>query len=134
MHRFALAAMLCTLVLPALAKDAGRDAYMIRVMKCVGPDAIIELYLPKSITRGGDNAIRAMRPAIGWYALDLSQALKGKPLEPVRISLSADKKTLIVNQYTRGLPPTRIPIKGGTVDFDQRFGTQAKCGAFNTQK
>jgi hypothetical protein len=28
------------------------------------------------------------------------------------------------------LKPTRIPVGGGTVDFDQRFGTGAKCEAF----
>jgi hypothetical protein len=71
-----------------------------------------------------------VRSVIGYYTLDLSELGKGKPLEPVRVSLSADKKWLIVNQYTRTLPPTRIPIGGGTVDFDQRFGTGAKCGAF----
>jgi hypothetical protein len=27
----------------------------------------------------------------------------------------------------RKLPPTRIPVGGGTVDFDQRFRTRAKC-------
>ena len=30
-----------------------------------------------------------------------------------------------------GLLPTAIPVAGGTVDFDQRFGTKAKCGPFN---
>ena len=75
-----------------------------------------------------------MPPTIGWYTLDLNDASKGKPLEPVRISVSPDKKTLILDQYTRGLPPTSIPITGGTVDFDQRFGTQAKCSELNWQE
>jgi hypothetical protein len=48
--------------------------------------------------------------------------------------MSADGKTVIVNQYTRSLPPTRIPVAGGTVDFDQRFGTGAKCGPFQAQE
>jgi hypothetical protein len=77
-----------------------------------------------------------MRPGqsvIGYYALDLTDANKGKMLEPVRVTLSADKTTVIVDQYTRGLPPTRIPTAGGTVDFDQRFGTAAKCGPFRSQ-
>ena len=52
----------------------------------------------------------------------------------MRVSISPDKKFLIVNQYTRGLPPTRIPVAGGTVDFDKRFGTEAKCSALNTQE
>jgi hypothetical protein len=70
---------------------------------------------------------------IGYYTLDLTGANKGKSLEPVKVSMTADGKTVIVNQYTRGLPPTRIPVDGGTVDFDQRFGTQAKCGPFQSQ-
>jgi hypothetical protein len=48
--------------------------------------------------------------------------------------MAAGGKAVIVNQYTRGLPPTRIPVNGGTVDFDQRFGTQAKCGPFRFQQ
>ena len=47
--------------------------------------------------------------------------------------MSADGKTVIVNQYTRGLPPTRIPVGGGTVDFDHRFATDAKCGPLQAQ-
>jgi hypothetical protein len=49
------------------------------------------------------------------------------------VSMTADGKTVIVNQHTRGLPPTKIPVGGGTVDFDQRFGTGAKCGPFQSQ-
>jgi hypothetical protein len=123
-----LAVFLCSV---ANAKDPGQDAYMIRVLACQGPDAAMEVYLPQSLALAGDAAVRKMKPTIGWYTLDLSSAGKGKMLEPVRVSLSADGKTVIVNQYTRGLPPTRIPVAGGVVDFDQRFGTQAKCGAFN---
>jgi hypothetical protein len=55
-------------------------------------------------------------------------------LEPVKVSMSADGKMVIINQYTRKLPPTRIPVAGGTVDFDQRFGTGAKCGPFQAQE
>jgi len=46
---------------------------------------------------------------------------------------AAAGKTVIVNQYTRGLPPTRIPVGGGTVNFDHRFATNAKCGPFQHQ-
>jgi hypothetical protein len=67
---------------------------------------------------------------IGYYTLDLTDANKGKVLEPVRASLTRNGKTVIVDQYTRKLPPTRIPADGGTVDFDQRFGTAANCGPF----
>jgi hypothetical protein len=75
--------------------------------------------------------ILAMPPTNGWYTLDLTGISKGKPPEPLRISISPDKKTLIVDQYTRGLPPTCILVTGGTVNFDQRFGRHAKCGELN---
>jgi hypothetical protein len=74
------------------------------------------------------------QPVIGYYTLDLTEANKGKVLEPVKVSMSADGKMVIINQYTRKLPPTRIPVAGGTVDFDQRFGTGAKCGPFQAQE
>jgi hypothetical protein len=114
----------------AAAKDP--DSFM-RVLFCEGEDARMEVYLPLALTVHGD-AILNMKPAIGWYALDLSSALKGKPLEPVRVSISPDRKFVVVDQYTRGLPPTRIPVAGGTVDFDQRFGKNAKCAAFNSRE
>ena len=122
------AVLLCT---NANAKDPGMDAAMIRVLACDGADAKMEVYLPQSLVNKGDQAIRKMKPTIGWYTLDLTSAEKGKVMEPVRVSMSADGKTVTVNQYTRGLPPTAIPVAGGTVDFDQRFGTKAKCGPFN---
>ena len=132
--QLALMTILCGLTMPAAASDPGVDAYMIRIMKCVGSDASMEIYLPQSLVFKGGTAVLSMAPMIGWYSLDLSAALKGKPLEPVRISISSDKKTLILDQYTRGLPLTRIPITGGTVDFDRRFGTRAKCSKLNSQK
>jgi hypothetical protein len=138
MKRLMLMSILCLLAWPAAAKDPGDGSYMIRVVSCEGVDATMEIYLPQSIVfKPGTpmlSNILAMKPAIGWYALDLTGAMKGKPLEPVRLSISPDKKFLIVDQYTRGHPPTRIPVTGGTVDFDQRFGTKAKCGALNWQE
>ena len=120
--------------LAAAAKDPGDEAYMIRVLACEGPDAKMEVYLPQSIVFGSTPLAKALaQPVIGYYTLDLSDANKGKPLEPVKISMTADGKTVIVNQYTRGLPPTRIPVNGGTVDFDRRFGTQAKCAPLRSQ-
>jgi hypothetical protein len=102
-----------------------------------GEGGSMELYLPQSVifaNRGSETSgMQAGQTVIGYYALDLTEANKGKSLEPVHVTLSADKKTVIVDQYTRGLPPTRIPVKGGTVDFDQRFGTGAKCGPFQAQ-
>jgi hypothetical protein len=121
--------------LPAVAKDPGKEAYMIRMLACEGPDAKMEVYLPQSVVFDRDGGARTINNSvIGYYALDLTEANKGKPLEPVRISLSPDKKTVIVEQYTRGLPPTCIPVAGGTVDFDNRFGTAAKCGPFQAQE
>jgi hypothetical protein len=121
--------------LPAAAKDPGKEAYMIRMLACEGPGAKMEVYLPQSSVFDRDGGTRTINNSvIGYYALDLTEANKGKPLEPVRISLSPDKKTLIVEQYTRRLPPTRIPVAGGTVDFDNRFGTAAKCGPFQAQE
>ncbi len=123
---------LCALPQLAAARSPGPDAYMVRVLSCEGPDARMEIYLPQSVIFGTDAArARALtRPVGGLYTLDLTAAGKGKVLEPVRVRLSRDGKSVVVDQYTRGLPPTRVPLDGGTVDFDQRFGTQAKCGKF----
>jgi hypothetical protein len=119
---------------PALAKDPGVDSYMIRMLSCAGPDATMEVYIPESIASDAKGMVHDLqKPVIGYYTLDLTPINKGKPLEPVKISMTADGKTVIVNQYTRGLPPTRIPVAGGTVDFDQRFGSGAKCGPFQAQ-
>jgi hypothetical protein len=106
--------------------------WLIRMLACHGEDADMEVYLPQSVVLA-NHGMRAGQLVNGYYALDLTGANKGKSLEPVHVTLSADKKTVIVDQYTRGLPPTRIPVGGGTVDFDQRFGTGAKCGPFQSQ-
>lgn len=121
---------------PAFAKDSDASASMIRMLACEGPDAKMEVYLPESAVMSGKaQMVQALsRPVIGYYTLDLTEANKGKVLEPVKISMTADGKTVVVNQYTRGLPRTRIPVGGGTVDFDQRFGTKAKCGPFQFQE
>ena len=108
---------------------------MIRMLACEGPDAKMEVYIPQSAAFDDKGLKHALaQPVIGSYALDLTAANKGKVLEPVKVSMSADGKTVTVNQYTRKLPPTRIPAAGGTVDFDQRFGTGAKCGPFQSQE
>jgi hypothetical protein len=115
----------------AFAADPGQDTYMIRVMVCKGDQVSMEIYLPQSIARDPAKLKSALaKQVVGYYTLDLTEPGKGKPLEPVKISMTGDGKTVIVDQYTRGLKPTRIPVSGGTVDFDQRFGTGAKCEAF----
>jgi hypothetical protein len=119
----------------AAAKDPTDADWMIRMMVCTqeGTPAM-EVYLPQSIVFGKKPLAQALaQPVIGYYTLDLTGANKGKPLEPVKVSMTADGKTVIVNQYTRGLPPTRIPVGGGTVDFDHRFATNAQCGPFQAQ-
>lgn len=136
MTRKMLLALACFLAmsLPATAGDPGQESYMIRMLTCEGPDAKMEVYIPQSAAFDNNGLKHALaQQVIGYYALDLTDANKGKPLEPVKVSMSADGKTVTVNQYTRKLPPTRIPVAGGTVDFDQRFGTGAKCGPFQSQ-
>lgn len=113
----------------AAAKPPGADAVMIRMIACEGEGVRMEVYLPLSV----DRHMRGGQSVIGYYTLDLTDVNKGKPLEPVRITLSTDETTVIVDQYLRGLPPTRIPVAGGTVDFDQRFARHAKCGPFQAQ-
>jgi hypothetical protein len=105
-----------------------------RVLACQNEDARMEVYVPEKLITGihVDNAHIAM-PVVGLYALDLSDAGKGKYLEPVRVSLTPDKSAVVVDQSTRKLPPTKVPVAGGTVSFDNRFATNTKCGAFNEE-
>ena len=127
--------LLWTLSLPADANDPGQQVYMIRMLSCKGANANMEVYISQSIALNGAALARALaQPVIGYYTLDLSELNKGKPLEPVKVSMTSDGKTVIVDQYTRKLPATRIPVGGGTVDFDKRFGTEAKCGPFQAQE
>ena len=128
-------ALLCEGSSSAVAKNPGQEADMIRMLACEGPDAKMELYVPQAIAlKNGSELVRSFaKPIIGYYTLDLTPYNKGKPLEPVKVSMTSDGKTIIVNQYTRVLPPTRIPVSGGIVDFDHRFGSAAKCGPFQAQ-
>jgi hypothetical protein len=128
-RRGLVAAISLCVATAAAAKQPGLEAAMIRMLACEGEGVRMEVYLPLSV----DRHMRGGQSVIGYYALDLTEANKGKPLEPVRVTLSADEKILTVDQYTRGLPPTRIPVAGGTVDFDQRFAKRAKCGPFQSQ-
>jgi len=119
------------LILVGLATPAAAtDEAMKRVFTCKGDDAAMEVYIPQSAVEGAGLTNVKVN---GAYTLDLTSAGKGKNLEPVHVSLSPDQKFVIVDQFTRGLPPTRIPVSGGTVNFDNRFGTNAQCGAFNEE-
>lgn len=96
-----------------------------RMLHCISPDGDVsmELFLPNAAELGGGQK----KPVIGYYALDLEKIGKGKPLEPVKVWKDDEAKVLIVDQYTRGLPPTRVPLDGGVVNFDNRFGDGARC-------
>ena len=119
------------LVLVGLATPAAAtDEAMKRVFTCKGDDAAMEVYIPQPAVEGAGLTNVKVN---GAYTLDLTSAGKGKNLEPVHVSSSPDQKFVIVDQFTRGLPPTRIPVSGGTVNFDNRFGTNAQCGAFNEE-
>ena len=127
---FVAAAVVSTSASAATLPD--NDVWLVRMMACNGQGVTMEIYLPQPVVyaKGG---MRASQTAAGYYTLDLTDANKGKNLEPVRVTMGADKKFITVNQYTRKLPPTRIPVGGGTVDFDQRFAKGAKCGPFQAQ-
>src|ERR1700730_10877777 len=108
--------------------------WTLMLFNSLSPDTAWNPFFLKREEKASDAARALIHPVIGYYTLDLTEANKGKVLEPVKVSLTADKKTVIVDQYTRKLPTTRIPVSGGTVDFDQRFGTGAKCGPFRAQE
>jgi hypothetical protein len=132
-----ISSIVATLIFIAPAASAAEVA-MRRVLSCVGPDANMdanmEVYLPETLLAGtGVKNAKLDKQVTGAYSLDLSEAGKGKMLEPVHVRYSADRKAVIVEQYTRKLPPTAIAVAGATVDFDQRFGTSAKCGPFNQE-
>jgi hypothetical protein len=107
---------------PAAAKDPTDADWLIRMMVCTQQNSPnMEIYLPQSIVFGKKPLAEVLaHPVIGYYTLDLTGANKGKSLEPVKVSISADGMSLIVHQYTRGFPPTRIPVGGDTVHFHHR--------------
>jgi hypothetical protein len=113
-----------------LAAASEHDRSMMRVLACTGDQVSMEVYLPLEVALSD---MPNMKPTYGYYTLDLSGPGKGKPLESVLVSISEDKKFVIGDQYTRKLKPTRSPIGGGTVDFDQRFGRHAKCGELSSK-
>ena len=120
----ALAAVMALAAMPVGAQDGA----FARVLQCKNQDAQVELYLPAAIAHAGNNWQALETRTTAYYVLDLSGAGKGKPLEPVRVTLSKDKRGLVVDQYTRGLPPSTVPLKGGKVTFDKRFAENMTCG------
>jgi hypothetical protein len=129
----ALAWAVALLRAPASAASLPDDrAWLIRMIACKGGGVTMEVYLPQSVVFA-PHGMEAGKIVNGYYTLDLTSLNKGKGLEPVHVTMSADKTSVTVDQYTRGLPATRIPIGGGTVDFDHRFGVGATCGPFQAQ-
>ena len=111
------------------SQSSAQEAYS-RVFLCDGDGAKMEIYIPASASR--DFALKDGRPVLAWYAVDLSDPdlNKGKSLEAVLVRYAEDKRALILYQFTRGLPLTAIPMGGGVVNFDNRFGSDAKCGPY----
>ena len=127
----------CTLGVPscialiALAptSSSAQEGAFARVLQCKNQDARVELYLPTAIAHAGD----------GWQALEKTTPgyLRARPLAvPARASRwspcaslsTKDKRGVVVDQYTRGLPPSTVPLKGGKVSFDKRFAENMTCG------
>lgn len=97
----------------------------------------VEIYIPDRLCCDGyDGLLKGLKnKQKGYYALDLTGAGKGKPLEPVHLQISRRPAGLLVTQHTRGLPPTLVPRNGGTVSFDKRFAVGLACKAlFDTSK
>jgi hypothetical protein len=118
-----LAATALTLV---AGEAPATDVAMRRVLSCVGPDAKMEVYVPDALVTGtGVQNAKLDKQVVGAYSLDLSDAGKGKTLEPVHVQYSSDRKSVIVDQYTRKLRPTAVAVAGATVDFDQRASRPA---------
>lgn len=129
----ALVAMISlSLASPALAGGVFLDVPMTRVFACEGPDAKMEIYVPQSLLLKRSIETQGLGGTVnGLYALDLSAAEKGKVVEPVRLRSTKDNRSIVMEQFTRKkLKPATIPVAGGTLDFDQRFGAKAKCGPF----
>ena len=129
----ALVAMISlSLASPALAGGVFLDVPMTRIFACQGPDAKMEIYVPQTLLLKRNIEKQGLGgTANGLYALDLTEAEKGKIVEPVRLRSTKDNLSIVMEQFTRkGLKPATIPLAGGTLDFDQRFGTGARCEAF----
>lgn len=111
-----------------------QDGSFTRVMVCRGDDALVELYLPRVLV-AGPVRVRLARPMIGFYGLELAEpAARGKTLEWVKVSVTADGRNLVVEQYLRQLPPVLVPLEGGRVSFDRKFAVDMDCGPFNEDR
>jgi hypothetical protein len=101
----ALAAAIALLSAPAFAATLPDDrTWLIRMVACKGNGVLMEVFLPQSVVLAPHGGMAAGATADGYYTLDLTELNKGKVLEPVHVTMSADKKFVTVDQYTRGLP------------------------------
>jgi hypothetical protein len=118
---------------PAVAGGVFLDVPMTRIFACQGSDATMEIYAPQSLVRKRDIEKQGLGGTVnGLYALDLTGSKKGKVVEPVRLRSTKDKSAIVMEQFTRkGLKPATVPLAGGSLDFDQRFGSNARCEAFS---
>jgi hypothetical protein len=125
---------LMSAVSPAGAGGLFLEVPMTRIFACKGQDAAVEVYVPQLVIQKRDIAkIGLGRTVNGLYALDLSGSHKGKTIEAVRLRSTKDNKAIVLDQFTRkGLKPAVIPMAGGTLDLDQRFGTKVTCEPFRT--
>ena len=114
----------------AIAGGVFLDVPMTRIFVCNGPDATMEIYAPQSLVLKRNIEKQGLGGTVtGLYALDLTGSKKGKVVEPVRLRSTKDNRSIVMEQFTRkGLKPATIPLAGGALDFDQRFGANAKCG------
>jgi hypothetical protein len=105
---------------------------MTRIFACQSPDAAMEVYVPQSLLLKRNIETAGLGGTVnGLYTLDLTAAQKGKAIEAVRLRSTRDNKAIVLEQFTRkGLKPATIPMAGGTLDFDQRFGANAQCEKF----
>jgi hypothetical protein len=118
---------------PAVAGGVFLDVPMSRIFVCKGSDATMEIYAPQSLVLKRNIEKQGLGGTVtGLYALDLTESKKGKVLEPVRLRSTKDNRSIVIEQFTRkGLKPATIPLAGGILDFDQRFGAGARCEAFS---
>lgn len=108
---------------------AGEASSFCLVVVCKNESAAVEIYAPAPICYAGvDEFFKGLlKDNRGYYALDLREAGKGKPLEPIHLKAIEGNKGIEVHQYTRGLPPARVPKEGGAVSFDRRFAEDMTC-------
>jgi hypothetical protein len=120
---------------PLMAETVSLETPMTRIFACRGAGTTMEVYIPQDIAVDRNVETDGLeKPLTGVYLVDMTKAERGKLLIPVKVSSTADKKAITVDQDLSGVKPATIPIKGGKVDFDKRFGAGATCGAYNSYK